>query len=71
MVPRRWRDLGPWQRLGLVAADAAQPVPAVPASSDLARRRPAGVAGRRGVWAAEIAVNRVGPPAYLRRGRQR
>ena len=71
MVQRRWRDLGPWQRTGLVAAGAAQLVLAVAARSDLARRRPAEVAGRTGVWAAGIAVNGVGPPAYVRWGRRR
>ncbi len=71
MVQRRWRDLGPGQRIGLVAAGAAQLALAVPAWSDLARRRPAEVAGRRGVWAAGIAVDWVGPLAYLRWGRRR
>ena len=71
MVQRRWRDLGPGQRIDLVAAGAAQLALAVPAWSDLARRRPAEVAGRKGVWAAVIAVNRVGPLAYLRWGRRR
>ncbi len=54
-----------------MAAGAAQLALAVPAWSDLARRRPAEVAGRKGVWAAVIAVNRVGPLAYLRWGRRR
>lgn len=73
MVQRRWRNLGPWQRIGLVAVavGAAQLVLAVTAWSDLARRRPADVAGRKGVWAAVIAINWVGPLAYLRWGRRR
>ena len=59
------------QRAGLVATGAVQLALAGTAWADLARRRPADVAGRKGVWAAVIAVDWVGPLAYLRWGRRR
>ena len=71
MAQRRWQDLTPRQRAGLVAAGAVQLALAATAWSDLARRRPAEVTGRKGVWAAVIAVNWIGPLAYLRWGRRR
>jgi hypothetical protein len=71
MAQRRWRDLTPPQRAALVAAGAVQLALAITAWADLARRRPAEVVGRKGVWAAVIAVNWVGPLAYLRWGRRR
>jgi hypothetical protein len=71
MAQRRWRDLDPWQRAGLVVLGAVQLALAVTAWADLARRRPAEVAGRKGVWAVVIGVNWVGPLAYLRWGRRR
>jgi hypothetical protein len=71
MAQRRWQDLTPRQRAGLVAAGAVQLALAATAWSDLARRRPAEVAGRKGVWAVVIAVNWIGPLAYLRWGRRR
>jgi hypothetical protein len=66
-----WRNLAPRRRIGLVAAGAVQLALAVTAWVDLARRRPAEVTGRKGVWAVAIAVNWVGPLAYLRWGRRR
>ena len=71
MARLRWRDLNPWQRRWLVGAGVVQLALAVTAWADLARRRPTEVAGRKGVWAAVIAVNWVGPLAYLRWGRRR
>ncbi|MGY1679949.1 PLDc N-terminal domain-containing protein [Geodermatophilus sp. SYSU D01176] len=71
MAQRRWSDLGPRQRTVVLTAGALQLALAVPAWADLARRRPAEVVGRKGVWAAVIAVNWIGPLAYLRWGRRR
>lgn len=71
MAQRRWRDLTPRQRAGLVAAGAVQLALAVTAWIDLACRRPAEVTGRKGVWAAVIGVNWIGPLAYFRWGRRR
>ncbi len=71
MAQRRWQDLTARQRTALVVGGAVQLALAVAAWTDLARRRPAEVTGRKGVWAAVIAVNWVGPLAYLRWGRRR
>ncbi len=71
MTRRRWRDLSRGQRAGLVCLGAVQLAPAGYAWADLARRRPVEVAGHKGVWAAGITVDWVGPPAYLRWGRRR
>ena len=71
MTRRRWGDLSRGQRAGLVCLGAVQLALAVPAWADLARRRPAEVAGRKGVWAVVIAVNWIGPLVYLRWGRRR
>lgn len=71
VAQRRWQDLTPRQRAGLLVAGAVQLALAVTAWADLARRRPAEVAGRKGVWAAVIGVNWIGPLAYLRWGRRR
>jgi hypothetical protein len=43
---------------------------AATAWSDLARRPARQVNGRKGVWAAVIAVNWIGPLAYFRWGRR-
>jgi hypothetical protein len=71
MAQRRWRDLTPRQRTGLLGAAAVQLALAATAWADLARRPPAEVAGRKGVWAVVIGVNWIGPLAYLRWGRRR
>jgi hypothetical protein len=71
MDRRRWRDLSPRQRAAVVVLGTVQLALAVAAWTDLARRAPAEVAGRKGVWAAVIAVNWVGPLAWFRWGRRR
>ncbi|MGY1704820.1 PLDc N-terminal domain-containing protein [Geodermatophilus sp. SYSU D00697] len=71
MALRRWHDLGPRQRAALLALGAVQLALVVAAWADLAGRAPAEVTGRKGVWAAVIAVNWVGPLAWFRWGRRR
>ncbi|MGY1633486.1 PLDc N-terminal domain-containing protein [Geodermatophilus sp. SYSU D01186] len=71
MAQRRWRDLSGGQRAAVLALGAVQLALAVTAWRDLARRSPAEVAGRKGVWAAVIAVDWVGPLAWFRWGRRR
>jgi hypothetical protein len=44
---------------------------AATAWTDLARRPARRVNGRKGVWAAVIAINWIGPLAYFRWGRRR
>ncbi|GAB3309791.1 hypothetical protein GCM10027451_19890 [Geodermatophilus aquaeductus] len=66
----RWADLSRRQRRLLTVLGAAQLSLAVAAWTDLARRRPDQMRGRRAVWAAVIAVNWVGPLAWFRWGRR-
>ncbi|MGY1735019.1 MULTISPECIES: PLD nuclease N-terminal domain-containing protein [unclassified Geodermatophilus] len=68
---RRWAELTPRERGVLLALGAVQVSLAVAAWTDLARRRPDQVNGRRAVWAAVIAVNWVGPAAWFLWGRRR
>jgi hypothetical protein len=63
---RRWKDLTAKQRAVVVALGAVQLLLAASAWADLARRPPAEVNGRKGVWAAGIAVNWIGPLAWFR-----
>jgi hypothetical protein len=71
MPRKRWTDLSPGQRRGLLAAGAAQVALAGFAWTDLARRPRERIRGRKPLWAVAIAVNFVGPIAYLCLGRQR
>lgn len=71
MPHQHWRDLKPSQRRVFVVASAVQVGLAALAWTDLARRPQAAVNGRKPLWAAAIAVNFVGPIAYLRWGRAR
>jgi hypothetical protein len=68
---RRWADLTPRQRLLTVVAGSVQLSLAALSWTDLARRPAAQVNGPKPLWAAIIAVNVVGPLAYLRWGRRR
>ncbi|MFW3168599.1 PLDc N-terminal domain-containing protein [Geodermatophilus sp. CPCC 206100] len=67
---RRWQDLTGRQRAVLLGLGIVQWVLAATAWRDLARRRPAEVAGRKGVWAVVIGINWVGPIAYFGWGRR-
>ena len=66
---RRWKDLSAKQRAVVVALGAVQLLLTASAWADLARRPPSEVNGRKGVWAAVIAVNWIGPLAWFRWGR--
>lgn len=68
---RRWADLTPRQRLLTLLAGSVQLSLAAWSWADLARRPAAQVNGSKPLWAAAIAVNFVGPLAYLRWGRRR
>lgn len=70
-MARTWKDLTPQQQRGVVALGAVQLSLAVAAWVDLARRPAAQVNGPKGLWAAVIAVNWVGPIAWFVRGRRR
>ena len=69
MSHKKWSELRPWARAGIVAMSAIEFLLAGSAWIDLARRSPAQVRGRKAVWALAIAVNFVGPFAYFRWGR--
>lgn len=67
---KTWEDLTTGQRVGAVVAGAVQLSLAVAAWVDLAKRPASQVNGRKGVWAAVIAVNFVGPISYFVKGRR-
>ena len=68
---RRWSDLSPGQRALALVAGCVQISLATLSWLDLARRPRARVNGPKPLWAGVIAVNFVGPLAYLRWGRRR
>ncbi|MGW5053702.1 PLDc N-terminal domain-containing protein [Actinokineospora sp. NPDC004072] len=67
---KSWRSLSGRQRGVVVALGAVQVALAAAAWADLARRPAAQVRGSKRWWAWGIAVNFVGPIAYLRWGRR-
>jgi hypothetical protein len=69
-MARRWNDLSSTQQRSVVALGAVQFALAAVAWLDLARRPTAQVNGRKGMWAAIIAINWVGPIAYFVKGRR-
>jgi hypothetical protein len=68
---RHWSDLSPRQRALTLVAGSVQMALAALSWADLARRPAGQVNGPKPLWAAVIAVNVVGPLAYLRWGRRR
>lgn len=70
MTRRRWADLSPGRRAALLILASVQLSLAATAWADLATRPAAQVNGRKGVWAAVIAVNFLGPAAWFRWGRR-
>ena len=71
MARKHWRDLSASQRGIFLMVSAAQLGLAAAAWTDLARRPQEAVNGRKPLWALAIAVNFVGPIAYLCFGRAR
>jgi hypothetical protein len=69
MTRRQWGDLSGRQRAALLAVGGVQWLLAARAWWDLAHRSPAQVNGRRGMWAAVIGINWIGPLAWYRWGR--
>jgi len=70
MKARSWSDLSNGQQTAVLIASSVELALAATAWVDLAIRPPALVNGRKGVWAAIIALNFVGPIAYFLRGRR-
>ena len=70
MARKKWTELTSGQKAAVVLLGSLQLSLAATAWSDLARRPARQVSGRKGVWAAVIAVNWIGPLAYFRWGRR-
>lgn len=70
MAKKKWKDLTDGQRTGLITLAAVQVSLAASAWADLASRNPSQVRGKKGTWAAVIAINFVGPILYFTRGRR-
>lgn len=69
-MAKKWAESTPVQRAVVAVLATVQVVLAATAWTDLARRSRDEVNGRKGVWAAIIAVNFVGPLSYFRWGRR-
>ena len=70
MRARRWSELSDRQQTSLLVMVSVQLSLSATAWADLVTRPAALVNGRKGVWAAVIGVNFVGPIAYFARGRR-
>ncbi len=70
MKARRWSDLSDRQQAVILVAASVQLSLAAAAWADLATRPATLVNGRKGVWAAVIGVNFLGPIAWFRWGRR-
>ena len=70
MKARHWNELSNRQQTALLVAASVQLSLAATAWADLATRPTALINGRKGVWAAAIGVNFLGPIAYFTRGRR-
>lgn len=68
---RRWNELSDREKTAALVAVSVQLSLAATAWADLAFRPARQVRGPKGVWAAVIAINYVGPIAYFVRGVQR
>ncbi len=68
---KRWDELSPGKKVLAMALTSVQVSLAVSAWTDLALRPAREINGRKGVWAAIIGINFVGPLLYFRRGRRR
>ena len=71
MAKKKWSELSPAQRAGVLVLTSVQLSLAVTAWADLATRRREDVNGSKGKWAAIIAVIFVGPLSFFRWGRRK
>ena len=76
MGPKRWRskrwdEFSPGKKVVVMLLTSLQVSLAVSAWTDLAMRPAREINGRKGKWAAIIAINFIGPLLYFRRGRRR
>ena len=70
MAKKRWSDLSPRARAGIVILGTAELVVTAIAVGDLVRRPAALVRGRKALWAPVRFVQPVGSPLYLLVGRR-
>lgn len=70
MAKKAWSDLSPTQQKLVVAASIAELVVTTLAARDLKKRPRAEVRGPKALWLAALAVQPVGPLAYLVAGRR-
>ena len=68
MRTQRWSELSDRQQTALLTLASVQLSLSATAWADLVTRPAALVNGRKGVWAAVIGVNFLGPIAYFARG---
>ena len=66
----RWENMSTGQKVGVLVTGTVQMILAVIAWRDLAARTAEQVNGPKGLWAAIIAVNWIGPIAYFIKGRR-
>lgn len=71
MARKRWADLTPGQRAGIIALGTVQISLATRAWWQLARMPADRVNGPKPLWAAVIGINFVGPLTWFRWGRRR
>lgn len=67
----KWRDLGPAQRIAVVAAAVVELAMTAAALADLVRRPASEVRGPKLAWGLACFIQPIGPTAYLRFGRRR
>ena len=67
----RWSDMSSKQKSAMLTLASVQVSLAATAWADLAFRPSTEVNGRKGKWAAIIAINFVGPILYFKRGIRR
>ena len=68
---KRWRELSPGQRRGIIAAGIVQNSLLVAALVDIRRRPAKKVRGDKRVWAAASFISWIGPISYFTYGRKR
>ena len=70
MAKKSWSELTPLQRRLIVVGGAVEVALTMVAAVDLARRSREAVRGPKAAWALALAVQPVGPIAYLVAGRR-
>lgn len=70
MTHKKWSELSGLAKANIIGAGAVQLALAADAWWDLSRRPADDVRGPKPAWALIIAVNFIGPVAYLRLGRR-